>query len=69
MIAKLLPDIVKIDRAIIDQIDTNSVNQSIFRAIAQIAHENNIIVLAEGIELDEEVEFCRANGADLDQGY
>lgn len=69
MIAKLLPDIVKIDRAIIDQIDTNSVNQSIFRAITQIAHENNIIVLAEGIERAEEVAFCSANGADLAQGY
>lgn len=69
MIAKLLPDIVKIDRDIIDHIDTNSVNQSIFRAITQIAHENNIIVLAEGIERAEEVAFCSANGADLAQGY
>lgn len=69
MIAKLLPNIVKIDRAIIDQIDTNEINQSIFRAIVQIAHENNIIVLAEGIERAEEISFCSANGADLAQGY
>lgn len=69
MIAKLLPDIVKIDRAIIDFIDTNEVNQSIFRAITQIAHENNIIVLAEGIERAEELAFCASNGADLAQGY
>jgi len=69
MIAKLLPDIVKIDRAIIDQIDTNDINQSIFRAITQIAHENNIIVLAEGIERAEELAFCSVNGADLAQGY
>lgn len=69
MIAKLLPDIVKVDRAIIDQIDTNEINQSIYRAIVQIAHENNIMVLAEGIERAEELEFCSANGADLAQGY
>jgi EAL domain-containing protein (putative c-di-GMP-specific phosphodiesterase class I) len=69
MIAKLLPDIIKIDRAIIDRIDTNEVNQSIFRAITQIAHENNIIVLAEGVERAEEVAFCSTNGADLAQGY
>jgi EAL domain-containing protein (putative c-di-GMP-specific phosphodiesterase class I) len=69
MIAKLLPDIVKIDRAIIDQIDTNEINQSIFRAITQIAHENGIIVLAEGIERAEEIAFCSAYGADLAQGY
>lgn len=69
MIAKLLPNIVKIDRAIIDHIDSNTMNQSIFRAITQIAHENNIIVLAEGVERAEEIAFCRANGADLAQGY
>ena len=69
MIAKLLPDIVKIDREIIDHIDTNRVNQSIFRAIVHIAHENSIVVLAEGIEREEELLFCAANGADLAQGY
>lgn len=69
MIAKLLPNIVKIDRALIDYIDTNVVNQSIFRAIVQIAKENDIIVLAEGIERSEELAFCAAHGADLAQGY
>lgn len=69
MIAKLLPNIVKIDRDIIDHIDTNIVNQSIFKAITQIAKENNIVVLAEGIERAEEAAFCSSNGADLAQGY
>lgn len=69
MIAKLQPDIVKIDRCLIDHIDTNEVSQSVFRAIVQMAHENGIKVLAEGIERIEEVAFCSANGADLAQGY
>lgn len=69
MIAKLLPDIVKVDRATIDQIDTNIANQSIFKAIVQIAKENNILVLAEGIERVEELAFCAREGADLAQGY
>ncbi|MDP3586889.1 MAG: EAL domain-containing protein [Sulfuricurvum sp.] len=69
MIAKLLPDIVKIDREIIDHIDTNIVNQSIFRAIVQIAKESNILVLAEGIERAEEAAFCTREGANLAQGY
>ncbi len=69
MISKLLPHIVKVDRATIDYIDTNVANQSIFRAIVQIARENNIMVLAEGIERVEELEFCAREGADLAQGY
>ena len=69
MIAKLVPDIVKIDRAIIDHIDINQTNQSVFRAIVQLAKENNIMVLAEGIERKEELAFVASNGADLVQGY
>lgn len=69
MISKLLPDIVKVDRATIDYIDTNVANQSIFKAIVQIAKENNILVLAEGIERVQELEFCAKEGADLAQGY
>ncbi|MDD2266695.1 EAL domain-containing protein [Sulfuricurvum sp.] len=69
MIAKLRPDIVKIDREIIDYIDTNEVNQSIFRAIVTIAKENGILVLAEGVERLEEAAFCAKEGADLAQGY
>ena len=69
MIAKLLPDIIKIDREIMDGIDTNLANQSIFRAIVSIAKENGILVLAEGVERAEEVAFACANGADLAQGY
>jgi len=69
MIAKLMPNIIKIDRELIDNIDTNSVNQSIFKAIIKIAKENDIIVLAEGIERAEEIAFCAKEGADLAQGY
>ena len=69
MITKLKPDIVKIDRAIIDHIDTNHANQAVFKAIVSLAKESNIIVLAEGAERVEEVAYCAANGADLAQGY
>jgi EAL domain-containing protein (putative c-di-GMP-specific phosphodiesterase class I) len=69
MIGKLRPDIIKIDREIIDKIDENQTNQSIFKAIVTIAKENNIMVLAEGVERVEEVAFAQSCGADLAQGY
>lgn len=69
MIARLKPDIVKIDREIIDGIDTNTANQSVFKAIVSLAKESGIIVLAEGAERTEEVAYCAANGANLAQGY
>jgi len=69
MVAQLLPDIVKIDREIMNHIDTNAANQSIFKAIVSIAQDNNIIVLAEGVERKEEVVYASAHGAHLAQGY
>jgi len=69
MVAQLLPDIVKIDREIMNHIDTNVANQSIFKAIVSIAKENNIVVLAEGVERQEEVSYASAHGAHLAQGY
>lgn len=69
MIAKLQPDIVKIDREIIDGIDKNPANQSVFKAIVSLAKESGILVLAEGAERAEEVAYCAAHGADLAQGY
>ena len=69
MLAKLLPNIIKIDREIMDHIDTNPTNQSIFKAIVSIAHENNILVLAEGVEREEELSYANSHGAHLAQGY
>ena len=38
-------------------------------AIVNIAKENNITVLAEGIETKEEYLYLKENGASLVQGY
>lgn len=69
MIVQLLPDIVKVDREIVKDIDKNRANQSVFTAIVNIAKENNITVLAEGIETKEEYLYLKDNGASLVQGY
>lgn len=69
MIVQLLPDIVKIDREIIKDIDKNIANQSVFQAIIDIAKKNSITVLAEGIETKEEFLYVKNSGASLAQGY
>lgn len=69
LLAKLKPDIIKIDREIIDNIDTNTTHQSIFNAIVSLAKDNGILVLAEGLERAEEVNYAANNGAHLAQGY
>ncbi|NMO96349.1 EAL domain-containing protein [Paenibacillus lemnae] len=66
---RLKPDYVKIDRSLIDRCDQNVEQQQQLAIIANTAREFGANVLAEGIERQEEFEFCRQIGIDLAQGY
>ncbi len=68
-LVQIRPDIIKIDLEIIRHIERDPVKQSVFRALATIAHENGIQLLAEGVETPEELAFVTQEGAALAQGY
>jgi EAL domain-containing protein (putative c-di-GMP-specific phosphodiesterase class I) len=69
MLIKLKPDIIKIDRNIIENINKDEFKQSVYKALYTVAKENNIEVLAEGIETPYEIETIRSIGVDYMQGY
>lgn len=69
LMISLQPDIIKIDRGIMDRIDEDKLKQSVFKALVNAAKNTSIKVLAEGIEREEEYIFARENGADFMQGY
>lgn len=69
MLIELKPDIIKIDRNIISSIDKDDFKQSVYKALYNIAKENNIEVLAEGVETPYEIEVIRQIGVDYIQGY
>ncbi len=65
----LRPDIMKIDRAIIDGIHLDEAKQTIFKAMMIIANDYGIDTLAEGIETREDLDYLKANGVSMGQGY
>jgi len=69
LLISLKPDIIKIDRDIIDKIDSDPLKQSVFKALINTSKDVGIKVLAEGIEREEEYHFVKNNGADLMQGF
>lgn len=69
LMISLKPDIIKIDRDIIDRIDQDKIKQSVFKALVNAAKDASIKVLAEGIEREEEYLFAKEGGADFMQGY
>jgi EAL domain-containing protein (putative c-di-GMP-specific phosphodiesterase class I) len=63
------PDIVKIDKSLLKDIDTNDINAAILGAIANMCYKIGAIALSEGVENDSEVLKSLNFGIDLFQGY
>lgn len=68
-LAELLPDLIKIDRTLIQNIEQLPIKQSIVTALLSIARANNIEVLAEGVETTAERDYLIAQGIYKMQGY
>lgn len=65
----LKPDIVKLDRSLICDIEQDEYKQANCREIIDLLHQMKKIVVAEGIEKKEEFDYLVSAGADLFQGY
>ena len=63
------PEIIKVDRFLISDIDKDKNKQMFFKNTVEFGAINNIKVLAEGVETREELETVIELGADLIQGY
>ena len=62
-------DALKIDRSFVNDLPMNSDAVAICAAILAMARELKLIVIAEGVETDAQLEFLRANGCDQAQGF
>ncbi len=63
------PDMIKIDRALIQNLDDRPASRSIVRSIARVCDELGILVIAEGIERKEEMQVLCDLGIYRMQGY
>ena len=65
----LSPNIIKIDHSIINGCDNDSSRITIIENLITIAHNQNIMVLAEGVETYGELKAVIECGVDLIQGF
>jgi EAL domain-containing protein (putative c-di-GMP-specific phosphodiesterase class I) len=68
-IGEILPEIIKIDRAVIENIHENPVSESMLMGIMLIADKVGSRVVAEGIEKTQEAELLFQHNVDFAQGY
>jgi EAL domain-containing protein (putative c-di-GMP-specific phosphodiesterase class I) len=63
------PDVIKLDRSIVDGVSTDPVLTTLVGALVEFAHGNGTLVVAEGVETAEDVETLRSLHVDLAQGW
>ena len=69
LLAKLEPDLIKIDMELVRGIESSPVRQAIIASITQMARSLDMTVIAEGIETEAELMTLKAAGITLFQGY
>ena len=62
-------DTLKIDQAFIRDVKTDHEDAALVKAIIAMAHGLGMDVVAEGVELDEQLEFLGAHACDTIQGF
>lgn len=69
LLAEFQPDILKLDMALVREIDRHKASQAIVRAVAGMCKELDIQIIAEGIETADELAALEDLGIELFQGY
>lgn len=68
-ISEIIPDMIKIDRSLIRDIDTVAVKQVMLRTILYMAEHINCQVIAEGVERQEEAHVLFKHRVGMGQGF
>lgn len=61
--------IIKMDRSFIKSIGTDPYYEHMLRMVTDLTHKMGRTMLVEGVETEQQLEFCRKSGVDLIQGY
>lgn len=62
-------DKIKIDRRFVQAIGTDSINFHILTTIIELAHKLKVVMVAEGVETEEQRDWLLAHGVTLAQGW
>jgi diguanylate cyclase (GGDEF)-like protein len=62
-------DEIKIDRAFVNDLDTDSIGLSVIEAVLVLAKKTGAKVVVEGVETHKQLELLQGTGCDIGQGY
>ncbi len=65
----LYPEMIKLDRSLVHNLDTDSYRQTFLKQLVAFANERGMLVMAEGVETEAELRMAASLGAGYAQGY
>jgi EAL domain-containing protein (putative c-di-GMP-specific phosphodiesterase class I)/GGDEF domain-containing protein len=69
VLAELQPDFIKLDKMLVRDLQDEPIKRNLVSAIIRFARDSQSIVIAEGVETEDEVEVLRELGIELQQGF
>lgn len=60
---------LKIDKSFVDDIENSKISNTIVNSVIMIGHEMNLIIVAEGVETEEQLEYLTRSKCNKMQGY
>src|SRR5262249_28996964 len=68
-LAEVPPDFIKLDMRLIRNIHKSASRQKLIRGIVQSGQDQEVQVIAEGVESDAEAQVCQELGCNFGQGF
>jgi EAL domain-containing protein (putative c-di-GMP-specific phosphodiesterase class I) len=68
-LVQLKPDLVKADTALVRSLGQSPVQQEILGALCALSRRQGALIVAEGVENEDDASYCLEMGADLLQGF
>jgi EAL domain-containing protein (putative c-di-GMP-specific phosphodiesterase class I) len=69
VLAELQPDFIKLDKMLVRDLPDEPIKRNLVRAITGFARDSQSVVIAEGVETEDEVETLKSLGIELQQGF
>jgi len=69
VLAELQPDFIKLDKMLVRDLPDEPIKRNLVSAITSFAKDSQSIVIAEGVETEDEVDILIKLGIELQQGY
>jgi EAL domain-containing protein (putative c-di-GMP-specific phosphodiesterase class I) len=69
VLAELQPEFIKLDKMLVRDLPDEPIKRNLVSAITTFAKDSQSVVIAEGVETEDEVEVLTELGVELQQGY